>query len=563
MRVPALSLAALAASAWTCPAASLERVFDCSRMPDQQFIAWSYRAQAATSVAVEGGVLRIADDGTAKGQLQFISFPWAADPHAEARVEAEVKVIRCSGDAGVVLLAANGQREAALTLFPNRIGAHQLGVSAPARLDDAFHRITMVLRGKDLEVLVDGATVLDLAGKWDRLAHEGRNIVGFGSISSAATGEALWKSVRTITSYPDVEPYPGVEHIIVYRQSGVYACFPSLARTPEGWLATRFGTRSLRSHIDPTGGTATRVSKDGGRTWEDPPTTAPLHASDTLRHDGNHAIAGAVGWRHVPDAGRPELDARGLDIRPSMKGMVAYAHGARFCVRQPDGKTDVVPWTPIETPPHRMMMAYNQAANLNLGAGLRLVAIYGETPDHRRDAYALRTTDDGDSWTCVTIARGETDLGYGETALGTNAAGHVVALMRTAETPRDRGYLYQSISTNRGQTWSPPEATGIWGYPAHLLTLPDGRLLATYGYRRAPMGIRATFSHDGGQTWATNATVILRADAQGNGSDLGYPISTHLEDGTLLSIYYFNDASNVTHVAATRWRPPVAGPCHP
>lgn len=559
MRFPALSLAALATIPWCCSAATLEHVFDCSRMPNEQRIPWAYRAQPGASVAIDNGTLRIADDGTAKGQLQFISFPWSAEPDAEARVEADVQVLRCSTNAGVVMLAANGQHEAALTLFPDRIGAHQLGVSAPVRLDGAFHRVTMVLRGCDLKVLVDGGTILDLSGKWDSPAHEGRNLVGFGSISSAATGEALWKSIRATTHYPDVKLYPGVEHSIVYRQPGTYACFPSLAKTAEGWLATRFGTRSLRSHIDPTGGNATRVSTDGGRTWEEP--TAPIAVSTPgmVRADGNLAIAGAIGWRHVPESQRAELDAQGLDVRPSVKGMVAHASGARFCVRKPDGITDIRPWATVDAPPHRMMMAYNQSAYLNLGSGVRLVAIYGETTDRRRDAHVLRTNDDGDSWACRTIARGEPDLGYGETALGTNVAGHVIALMRTAETPRDRGFLYQSISTDLGLTWSAPRNTGIWGYPAHILTLPDGRILATYGYRRAPMGIRATLSHDGGQNWDTNATVVLRADAHGNGSDLGYPISTLLQDGTVVTIYYFNDAENVTHIAATRWRTSAQG----
>ena len=173
----------------------------------------------------------------------------------------------------------------------------------------------------------------------------------------------------------------------------------------------------------------------------------------------------------------------------------------------------------------------------------------------RSDAQVLRTADDGDSWSCLPLARGEPDLGYNEPALGTNAAGHVIALLRTAETLRDRGFLYQAASTDRGLTWSAPRNTGMWGYPAHILTLPDGRLLATYGVRRAPMGIRATLSRDGGQTWATNETAVLRADGRGNGSDLGYPITVPVEDGVLLTVYYFNDAENVTHIAATRWRP--------
>lgn len=560
MPTPFLCLTALAVVPSVLSAATLEHVFDGGHMPDEQTIPWHYHTQPGTKVSVDNGVLRVVDDGTAKGQLQSISFPWSADPDAEARVDADVKVLRCSGPAGVALLAANGKYEAAITLYPDHIDAPSLGASAPARLDDAFHRITMVLRGCDLRILVDGRTVIDLAGKWNRPAHEGRNVISFGSISSAATGEALWRCVRGATTYPDVTPYPGAEHHVVYRQPGVYACFPSLAKTPEGWLVARFGTRALRSHIDPTGGSASRISKDGGRTWIEPPGPFSASASDVVRADGNLALAGAVGWRHVPESRRVEFEAKGIHVRPSMKGMVAYASGARFCVTKPDGKTSIKPWTPIEVPPHQVMMGYNQAACLNLGDGVRLVSIYGDTPDNRRDAYALRTTNDGESWACLTIAHGEPDLGFNETALGTNSAGHVIALMRTAETPRDRGFLYQSVSADRGQTWSAPRNTGMWGYPAHILTLPDGRLIATYGYRRAPMGIRATISRDGGRTWDTNGTMILRADAHGNGSDLGYPVSALVENGTVLTVYYFNDAENVTHIAATRWQPPAPKP---
>ncbi len=551
LAVLALSMVAPFASR----AAEIVHIFDGGRMPREQAIPWSYGARSNTEVAVEGGTLRVTDNGRGAGQLQFVSRTWAADPDAEARVEAEVRVVRCSTNAGVVILAANGRREAALTLHPDRVDEHHAGLSVPVRLDGTFHSVVMALRADDLRVEIDGKVVIDRAGAWTNTAHEGRNLVGFGSLSSAATGEAFWRSVRAVTTYPDVKELPGAEHVIVYRKPGVYACFPSVARTPEGWIVARFGTRSLRSHIDPTGGRGARISKDGGRTWSDAPKMAGLHAADTVRADGNHALAGAVAWRHVPESKRAELEARGLEVRPSMTGRVAYAAGAHFCVTTRDGDTYVKPWTEIATPPHRLMMAYNQAAVLNLGGGTRMVAVYSETPAGCRDAQVLRTTDDGDSWTCLPLARGEPDLGFNEPALGTNAAGHVIALLRTAETARDRGFLYQSGSTDRGLTWSAPRNTGMWGYPAHILTLPDGRLLATYGVRRAPMGIRATFSRDGGRTWATNETAVLRADGCGNGSDLGYPITVPVEDGVLLTVYYFNDAENVTHIAATRWRP--------
>ena len=50
---------------------------------------------------------------------------------------------------------------------------------------------------------------------------------------------------------------------------------------------------------------------------------------------------------------------------------------------------------------------------------------------------------------------------------------------------------------SEGRTWSQPIKTAMWGFPAHLLELRDGRILCTYGYRRKPYGVRASISKDG------------------------------------------------------------------
>ena len=36
--------------------------------------------------------------------------------------------------------------------------------------------------------------------------------------------------------------------------------------------------------------------------------------------------------------------------------------------------------------------------------------------------------------------------------------------------------------------------------------------------------------------------------------DLGYPISTQLEDGAILTVYYITLDDGITHCACTRWR---------
>ena len=182
------------------------------------------------------------------------------------------------------------------------------------------------------------------------------------------------------------------------------------------------------------------------------------------------------------------------------------------------------------------------------------------------------------------------DMHINESAFVETESRRVLALSRNAS-----GYFTQMWSDDGGRNWSEPLLTDIWGphSPPHLLRLQDGRILCTYGYRRQPMGIRAVLSSDGGETWDTENTVILREDGgtptqsmaiteppdleslrlsgdefrkrvaaavirgyyqpENARPDLGYAISTELEDGTILSVYYITLDDGITHCACTRW----------
>ncbi len=531
--------------------------YDGTVMPNESRPPWSYRETENCSAAVENGVLHVQDKGTSHGQLQFISSGWGADAKRPHSVEARVKVASCSGQSGAIILAANGVREIGLTLYPDRIQIHRLDVQAEVDLASEFRVVRLEMVGDDAIVKVDGDVVLDLKGKsiWD--AHSGRNIVGFGSLSSAATSEAWWDSVTWTAEQPKVDVWPNAKHHIVYKKEDVYACFPSLYLYDDGSLVSGFGTRTRRSHIDNTGGSTRMVSRDGGITWEKASKDVPTHNPDSVRADGNLAYANAIGWRYVDEGEAERLKQEGWTVRTVRPGTVAYLSGARTRVRSMDGET-VRPWREIDVSPARSMMSFNSSSVLNLGDGIRLVAIYGVGPGKHRSAFVLRSDDDGDNWACLPMAPGDDAMSYNETALGKNADGDVIALVRTAESADKKlaGYLYQVTSTDQGKTWSKPANTGIWGYPAHLLRLPDDRLVATYGVRRAPMGIRACLSRDGGKTWDVENEIVLRADGFGSGSDLGYPITRRLDDGTLATIYYFNGIENITHICLTRWTPP-------
>ncbi|HEX2186471.1 MAG TPA: sialidase family protein [Chloroflexota bacterium] len=113
-------------------------------------------------------------------------------------------------------------------------------------------------------------------------------------------------------------------------------------------------------------------------------------------------------------------------------------------------------------------------------------------------------------------------------------------------------------SEDGGWTWRFLSRVADWGGPTHLRRLEDGRLLAVYGYRVPPFGIRARVSEDEGRTWGRE--LVLRDD--GGSHDLGYPRAVTLPGGRVLVAYYFNRADDavrceggVRHVAGTVFTP--------
>ena len=73
----------------------------------------------------------------------------------------------------------------------------------------------------------------------------------------------------------------------------------------------------------------------------------------------------------------------------------------------------------------------------------------------------------------------------------------------------------------------------------------------SYGHRREPYGVRACLSEDGGDTWDLDNEVVLRDD--GLGRDMGYPSSEQLEDGDILTVYYWHSEDEIRYLAGTRW----------
>jgi len=330
----------------------------------------------------------------------------------------------------------------------------------------------------------------------------------------------------------------------------VYACFPNFAKHDGNTMAVRFGTRVRRSHIDGTGGSATYISTDAGKTW-----SRTKERFVSKRHWmpwGEYLSCGAGGWKNEPESKRAELEAKGLWIRKVRPGVIA--HGARpaYVNTSKDGKD----WKrrTFPTPPMAFMQGYGPPAFLVTSKGVVMNAIYGRPKvDHEQDSLVFRSADQGKTWHWATIVKATKTVGYSETALFENAQGEVGALLRPSPVGRKKN-TFIAFSKDDGATWDEARDAGFWGYPCDVLRLPDDRLVNTYGYRKGRMGIRARVSADGGHTWGDE--IVLRADGWGSGGDLGYSRSVLLPDGRIFTLYYMNCRDGITHVAGTYWRVP-------
>ncbi|MEA3364771.1 MAG: sialidase family protein [Candidatus Hydrogenedentes bacterium] len=554
--------AAFGAEAWP-PSGELEwdGVYDAKDTPMASVPSWRESVGANTEYKIEEEGLRVIDGGTESGNLHCYAIAWRARPEEGAIVEGRIKLINNTSRSGVFLHASDGVHETSITLFPDYLSVnlendeefrHKMNTT------DGFHIYRLAVRNTDSYVWVDGTLVFDGTAKFTQPAYSGRNRVMFGSCSSAAESEAVYADVRYATfgePIPVPPRYAQAEDVVIYKKPGVYACFPSLVRADNTTFLTSFGTRTRRSHIDNTGGSARYASRDQGYTWEPYDGTWPI--DDSMRNpDGSLVDARAYGWRQAPAERREEFEKQDITVRDVRPGVVAYLQGAY--ARRSDDSGETWQKRELELPAHRSLMTYNASARLRLSNGVFLHAIYGELKeDTVSRTFVLRSADNGQTWWFLPLAADLAgEVRFNETALCENADGEVIAMIRSE--PPAGGCLRQSISKDSGITWSPGVETGMWGYPANLILLADGRMLCTYGYRKEPMGIRAALSSDGGHTWDTDNIIVLRNDAAPFGSDLGYPISVEKSPGEIFTIYYFTLDDGITHIAGTHWQVPPA-----
>ncbi len=204
------------------------------------------------------------------------------------------------------------------------------------------------------------------------------------------------------------------------------------------------------------------------------------------------------------------------------------ANGGCYVHLSADGGRTWERTTQIPTEPY--MGGYTPRGVVQLEDGTVLMV----TADHtlNQTVYVVRSRDGARSWSRpLAVGKAQEGSRLWEPTAVVLPGNRVLAMMHS-----NTGYLHQSESPDGGLTWTPIRRTPIQGSPGHLLLLSDGRLLVTYGHRRAPCGIRACISRDGGRTWDYERELLIRDDMPNK--NLGYPVSLEYEPGRLFTVYY-------------------------
>jgi hypothetical protein len=164
-----------------------------------------------------------------------------------------------------------------------------------------------------------------------------------------------------------------------------------------------------------------------------------------------------------------------------------------------------------------------------------------DVPQYEK-VFIVTSIDEGLTWSAPSLIAEIAGLKFEEPAIIALESGELLVLLRENTNRK----MYQLRSLDDGLTWSTPEPTGIDGYPAHLLQLPSGEILCTYGYRNDPYGIRIVISNDLGHRW-NNTEFLTVVDGLPN-RNLGYPVTLMRKDGKFNTIYYSQNLDGTTSI---------------
>jgi photosystem II stability/assembly factor-like uncharacterized protein len=320
--------------------------------------------------------------------------------------------------------------------------------------------------------------------------------------------------------------------------------FPVVVRTGPVSLAAVYRTGG--THVGASGTLAVSTSSDGGTSWSDPVEVTPRwedarNPALGVTPDGSLMVFFWKAALHAYRVGEhgPVWDTDSATPRRLRETVALFVTGS-----VDGGRRWGVP-TPVPT---RLLALASPYGRIVSGPdGTLHLGVYGSSRRKVRGVrdvtVLMRSRDGGASWGDETLVA----RGYNETAYAF-AGSRMVAALRS-----ESGHVAIASSEDQGRTWTKPEQVTRDGeHPADLCLLHSGKLLLTFGRRIRPYGCGALVSQDGGRTWDRSREALLAGDGVLD-TDLGYPSTVELEDGSIVTLLYFASGSAFSRGPAGDW----------
>ncbi len=343
-----------------------------------------------------------------------------------------------------------------------------------------------------------------------------------------------------------------------------YQGWPSVCRDENGTLYAVCSGHRL-AHVCPYGKNIMYVSRDDGETW-----SCPIIVNDTALDDRDAGIVSMgngkmlLSWFNLPrsfflnnEVGWIKGKTHHYEIM-LFKAMIDQLRvlpeeearsGSFVKLSNNSGMT----WSEaIQVP----VTAPHGPAFLKNGNLLYVGKAMDENYTNARKILAAESIDGGISWNCV----GE--LVYPENIniewchephVAELPDGTLLAATRIHESGSVQGScftVYLSRSKDGGKTWDVAEPTGWCGSPPHVFVHSSGAVVVTYAKRMEGFGTKGRVSMDGGNTWSEE----IEIGPIGPDGDLGYPCTTELSDGSLITVYYQRvEGDRVCSILYTKW----------
>jgi sialidase-1 len=309
--------------------------------------------------------------------------------------------------------------------------------------------------------------------------------------------------------------------------------------------------RDYRTHFDPTTRTSMVRSSDGGETWHTQvtPHTYAGNGCVVCQISDGSLIVSNFRWIFVSLSRKEELEGLAGYREVDNLGLATALDGVHLATSRDNGYT----WEParkLETPGHDNVS--NAGRIVETADRTLLIPLNGAMPGASTSgSWVMRSSDGGKTWEeWGSVAESGSEASFGEMRILVLPSGRLLAGLRTETTN-----FQVSHSDDGGRSWSPPVETPIFcngSSPFDLVLLRDGRVLATYGHRRPPFGVRACLSGDEGETWDVANEKVIRDD--GLDRDMGYPSSEQLDDGSILTVYYWHEEDQIRYLASSHWQ---------